>query len=141
MTSTLKITTVMRPIRRHIIHCSASMHGDVKEIRRWHIERGWADIGYHYVIRQDGEVEVGRLLHEVGAHCAGHNADSVGTCLIGTTQFTGAQFAKLHKVHAQLVALFPGITAHGHREFNPGKTCPNFNVASVLNERANHDVA
>jgi hypothetical protein len=59
----------LRPIRRHIIHCSASTQGDVAEIRRWHLARGWNDIGYHFVIRPDGEVEVGRMLHEIGAHC------------------------------------------------------------------------
>lgn len=124
--------TPMRAIRRHIVHCSASTHGDVKEIRRWHQARGWQDIGYHFVIRPDGEVEVGRMLHEMGAHCEGYNRDSIGTCLIGNTEFTPAQFATLRRLHAMLQALFPGITAHGHREFNPHKTCPNFAVAKIL---------
>lgn len=122
----------LRPIRRHIIHCSASTQGDVAEIRRWHLARGWNDIGYHFVIRPDGEVEVGRMLHEIGAHCEGQNRDSIGTCLVGNTQFTSGQFAALKRLHAMLQRLFPGISAYGHREFNPHKTCPNFEVHDVL---------
>lgn len=122
----------MRKIERHIIHCSASEFGDVAEIRQWHLARGWRDVGYHFIIRQDGEIEVGRQLSEIGAHCEGFNATSVGTCLIGNTKFTPAQFASLRKIHAMLQALFPSITPHGHRDFNPHKTCPNFEVAGVL---------
>jgi N-acetylmuramoyl-L-alanine amidase len=122
----------MRPIRKHIVHCSASTHGNVAEIRRWHLARGWSDIGYHYVILPSGEIEVGRTLNQIGAHCEGQNADSIGTCLIGDTTFTEAQFASLRKIHAQLQALFPGLKAYGHRHFNPHKTCPNFEVAAVL---------
>jgi len=122
----------MRPIRRHIIHCSASATGGVAEIRRWHLARGWKDIGYHFVIRPDGEIEVGRMLPDIGAHCEGYNLDSVGTCLIGNSQFSAAQFATLRRLHGMLQTLFPGITAHPHHEFNPHKTCPNFNVAAVL---------
>jgi N-acetylmuramoyl-L-alanine amidase len=125
----------MRKIERHIIHCSASEFGDVAEIRKWHIARGWRDVGYHFVIRQDGEIELGRTLPEIGAHCEGFNATSVGTCLIGTTKFTPAQFARLKKIHTMLQALFPGITYHGHRDFNLHKTCPNFEVAGVLGVR------
>ncbi len=126
------IAPPMRRITRHIIHCSASTFGDVAEIRRWHLARGWRDIGYHFVIRRDGEVEVGRMLPEIGAHCEGFNRDSIGTCLIGDQTFTEAQFTTLRRVHALLCQQFPGLTAHGHRDFNPHKTCPNFQVSTVL---------
>ncbi|MBI1308713.1 MAG: hypothetical protein GC129_02495 [Proteobacteria bacterium] len=122
----------MRVITKHIIHCSDSTHGDVAEIRRWHIARGWHDIGYHFVIRTDGEIEVGRTLDVVGAHCEGHNLDSVGTCLVGVDQFSAGQFAALKRVHAMLAGMFPGIAFYGHRDFNPHKTCPNFEVREVL---------
>lgn len=122
----------MRHVARHIIHCSDSLAGDVKEIRRWHIARGWRDVGYHFIIRTDAEIEVGRTLEEAGAHCEGHNLDSVGTCLIGVKDFTAAQFGALQRVHIMLRQVFPGITAHGHRDFNKGKTCPNFEVGEIL---------
>lgn len=122
----------MRQVTKHIVHCSDSLTGDVAEIRRWHRERGWNDVGYHFVIRRDGEIEVGRTLDMTGAHCEGHNHDSVGTCIVGKGDFTPAQLKALARVDAMLQALFPNIRLHGHREFNAGKTCPNCDVHKVL---------
>ena len=87
----------MRKINEIIIHCSDTQEGcDVtaKDIRRWHTTpkekggRGWRDIGYHYVIRLDGTIELGRPLEKAGAHCIGrkgedHNSHSIGICYIG----------------------------------------------------------
>ena len=87
----------MRKINEIIIHCSDTQEGcDVtaKEIRSWHTApkekggRGWRDIGYHYVIRLDGTIELGRPLEKAGAHCIGrkgedHNSHSIGICYIG----------------------------------------------------------
>jgi N-acetylmuramoyl-L-alanine amidase len=122
----------MRKITKHIVHCSDSPTGDVKAIRGWHKERGWDDVGYHFIIRRDGEIEVGRTLDVVGAHVAGHNTDSIGTCLIGRETFMPVQMDALRRIHGMLQRVFPGISVHGHREFNPGKTCPNFDVHAVL---------
>ena len=75
-----------------------AQHGHrCRDIDRWHRERGWLKIGYHYVIKRDGTVETGRELEEVGAHAKGHNAISVGICMVGglsednepETNFTG----------------------------------------------------
>jgi hypothetical protein len=83
----------MRPLNKIIIHCTAtrpnwwigkSPQQKVNEIRRWHVEdRGWADIGYHYLIDRDGTVIEGRPLSKVGAHAKGHNTGSVGIALFG----------------------------------------------------------
>jgi hypothetical protein len=122
----------MRQINKHIIHCSASNGGNVGLIREWHLARGWDDVGYHFIIRQDGEIEVGRTLDVIGAHCKGHNHDSIGTCLIGDHHFGQAQFAALRRIHAMLEKLFPGIEAFPHNHFNPHKTCPNFDIKDAL---------
>lgn len=122
----------MRTINLHIIHCSDSRIGDVNTIRQWHIERGFADIGYHFVITPDGTIAMGRPISVVGAHCENHNHNSLGTCLIGKNTFTPAQFASLKTLHQQLQALFPGLEARPHNAFNPHKTCPNFNIDEVL---------
>lgn len=54
------------------------------DIKRWHVaERGWGDVGYHFVIDKDGTVFQGRALGQQGAHCKGHNAASIGICYIG----------------------------------------------------------
>ena len=77
----------MREINRIILHCSATPEGrdiDAATIKDWHVNgNGWSDIGYHYVIKLDGDIETGRQLDKVGAHCKGHNKDSIGICYIG----------------------------------------------------------
>lgn len=122
----------MRYVNKHIIHCSDSTHGNVTKIRKWHKEKGWRDIGYHFVILPNGVVELGRPLEQSGAHCKGYNKTSIGTCLIGVNNFTQAQFASLQNLHHTLGALFPNIQPYAHNEFSKRKTCPNFNVKDVL---------
>lgn len=122
----------MRSITKHIIHCSDSEAGDVNLIRQWHLERGFADVGYHFVVRRDGVIELGRQLNTIGAHCENHNHDSIGTCLIGKADFTPAQFASLKALHTQLTSLYPGLLAYPHNAFNTHKTCPNFHIEEVL---------
>ena len=71
----------MRKIKEIIIHCSATREGrdyTVADIDRWHRERGFFCIGYHFVIYRDGSIHVGRSVEEVGAHCKGHNTVSIG---------------------------------------------------------------
>lgn len=77
---------IMRKIKEIIIHCSATREGrdyTVADIDRWHRERGFFCIGYHFVIYRDGSIHVGRSVEEVGAHCKGHNTVSIGVCYIG----------------------------------------------------------
>lgn len=55
----------MRKIDSIIVHCSATKAGQdftAADIDRWHRERGFNGIGYHYVIRLDGRLEKGRKL-------------------------------------------------------------------------------
>ena len=76
----------MRKINEVILHCSATPEGKdfkAKDIRKWHKEKGWQDIGYHYVIDLDGTIEPGRDVDIIGAHCLNHNANSIGICYIG----------------------------------------------------------
>lgn len=122
----------MRSINKHIVHCSDSTFGDVAEIRRWHVARGWRDIGYHFVILPSGEIEAGRPFSEIGAHVRGHNASSVGTCLIGVDAFSEAQFASLRAIDVVLRNIFPDLQTLGHRDLDKYKTCPNFEVKDVI---------
>lgn len=68
---------------RIIVHHSKSGDVSAETIREWHIGRGFSDIGYHFVIRKSGELEVGRPLSTIGAHAKGKNLDSVGVCIVG----------------------------------------------------------
>lgn len=82
----------MRTINEIIIHCSATREGQdfsVKDIDRWHKQRVFLMVGYHYIIRLDGTIEQGRPLEMIGAHCTGHNAHSIGICYIGGLDSNG----------------------------------------------------
>jgi len=132
---------IPRVIKKIIVHCSDSPDNrvtvDAAEIDRWHRERGFAKIGYHYVIKRDGTLETGRREAEIGAHVAGHNADSIGICMVGRTEFDLAQLATLSKLLSFLVLKYK-LTAsdvYGHRDFDKGKTCPNIET-SLLRELA-----
>lgn len=74
-----------RNIEKVIVHHSASGSAvtTVEKIDRWHKERGWSGIGYHYVIYPDGSVNKGRHINKTGAHCKNHNTGSIGICVAG----------------------------------------------------------
>ncbi len=127
-----------------VVHCAATRPDqDIgrAEIDKWHKARGWSGIGYHYVIRRDGSVEVGRPVAEIGAHVEGHNSDSVGICLVGgldrdgqpAPEYTAAQWSSLHGLLVGLHAHYPAAAIVGHRDF-PGvtKACPSFDVSAWL---------
>lgn len=128
------------------VHCSATpptMDIGLKEIRQWHRQRGWVDVGYHFIIRRDGTREIGRPIDVVGAHVEGFNSVSIGICLVGGVNkagkaednFTPAQFAELAKLLTELRALYPGIKFQGHRDFpKVKKDCPSFDVRKWIDE-------
>lgn len=130
-----------RRITEVIVHCSATPAGrDVTaaDIRRWHKEeRGFADIGYHFVVRLDGRVEYGRSLANIGAHCRGHNSRSVGVCYVGGIGSDGrpadtrtpAQRQALLGLLTALRRRFPSASIHGHRDF-AAKGCPSFDATA-----------
>ena len=77
-----------RKFKHIIIHSSATMQGkylDAADIDIMHRDKGWAGIGYNFVVDLDGNVELGRSLKLEGAHCRakGRNKDSIGICYIG----------------------------------------------------------
>lgn len=128
-----------RNINEMILHCSATKEGRdfcAADIRRWHLQRGFNDIGYHFVIKLDGTVERGRDINLAGAHCLHHNRRSIGICYIGGLDRAGrpadtrtpAQRLALPALIRRLRRHHPQATIHGHREFAP-KACPCFNAA------------
>lgn len=135
----------MRKINQIIVHCSATAEGKnfhAKDIDRWHRERGFTCIGYHYVIDLDGTVETGRPLETIGAHTKGFNANSIGVCYIGGLAADGktpkdtrtaAQRTALVKLIHELQARYPDATVHGHREF-AAKACPCFDAYKEYKE-------
>jgi N-acetylmuramoyl-L-alanine amidase len=128
----------MRKIDKIIIHCSATKEGQhvtVATIDKWHKERKFNEIGYHYVIYLDGSVHPGRDISKVGAHCDGYNTTSIGICYIGGLDISGnpkdtrtaPQRQALRDLVEKLKKEYPDATVHGHREF-ANKACPCFDV-------------
>lgn len=180
-----------RNVNLIVIHCSATSSGKplvsgfigapgyrncAQVIDRWHAERGFqrreqaraafnpglGHIGYHFVVDVTGEVFTGRDVQEMGAHAAGHNAASIGICLVGGVEpqgrYTQAQWTSLARVVEwqalqHVIPLAPPLRngdivwrgVCGHRDLSPDsngdgkidsrdwlKTCPGFNVAAWL---------
>lgn len=137
----------MRQINEIIIHCTATESGhdySVKTIDKWHRQKGFTQIGYHYIIHLDGEIEKGRDVELIGAHCKGHNRHSVGVAYVGGLYCgqpkdtrTAAQKWSLLKLIDDLMERYPTITKiSGHNEYSR-KACPCFDVANFL---ATHNV-
>lgn len=134
----------MRKITEIIIHCADTPEGrddKAADIERWHRQRGLDRIGYHYVIDLDGTIEPGRDLECVGAHCKGHNTQSVGICYIGGADVsmkpkdtrTPEQKASLLLLLKFLRAKYPDAEIYGHRDF-ANKSCPSFDAKTEYAE-------
>lgn len=145
----------MRQINLVVIHCSATRPNQdigAYDIDIWHKNRGFAKIGYHYVITRDGQTQRGRHVSEVGAHVKGHNAKSIGICLVGgindagkaENNFTDKQFDALKELLVSLRQQF-AFSILGHRDLSPDldkdgvvekhewmKECPSFDVRTWL---------
>jgi N-acetyl-anhydromuramyl-L-alanine amidase AmpD len=131
--SALGMKKSKRVITDIVIHCTASKPGSnltAADIRRSHIrERGWADIGYHYVVRIDGTVENGRDIDKIGAHVSGYNSHSIGIVYVGGLDANGkpkdtrneAQKNALLNLLLDLRKLYPKAKISGHRDFSPDK--------------------
>ena len=146
----------MRNIDSIIVHCSATKAGQdftATDIDRWHRERGFNGIGYHYVVRLDGKLEKGRDVSLAGAHCKGWNKRSIGICYIGGLDENGrpadtrtnAQKRVLYQIIMDLQREYNILQVLGHRDTSPDlngdgviepyeyvKVCPCFDVKEFL---------
>jgi N-acetylmuramoyl-L-alanine amidase len=126
-----------RKVARVFLHCSASdnpAHDDVSVMRKWHLEKGWADVGYHYFIKKDGTVQKGRNLELTPSAQKGYNTNSIAICLHGLdkSKFTPEQFKALRIMCFNFNFKYQGkITFHGHCEVS-AKACPVFDYKKVL---------
>lgn len=134
----------MREINEIIIHCADTPEGrnfTVEDIDRWHKQRGWKGIGYHYVIYLDGSIHKGREQSQVGAHCKGHNKNSIGICYIGGRGKDGnikdtrteAQKESLLDLLRSLKCRYPNAKIYGHRDF-ANKECPSFDATKEYSD-------
>lgn len=131
----------MRKIDKIILHCTATPEGrevTVADVTAWHKERGFRTIGYHYLVYLDGTVVRGRREEEIGAHCLGQNAGSIGVCYVGGLDSRGkpkdtrtaVQRVALRNLVEGLQRRYPHATLHGHNEF-AAKACPCFKISDL----------
>jgi N-acetylmuramoyl-L-alanine amidase len=140
----------MSDVKYIVVHCAATnpkMDIGVDKIREWHLERGFLDVGYHFVIRRNGGVEYGRDITTPGAHARGFNRSSIGVCLVGgvdkfnkpKNNFTDEQFESLKKVVEALKESFPEAEVLGHRDLpDVKKACPSFDVKPWYDKEFNN---
>ena len=136
----------MRTITLIVIHCSAvrtNQTSSVAQIDTWHRQRGFKlGIGYHYVVRRNGQIEQGRPEWMVGAHCKNHNKYSIGVCYEGGLNCldlpadtrTPEQKAALRQLLTELHSRYPKAVIVCHHDLNPMKDCPC--IESVTKEYA-----
>lgn len=130
----------MRNITEIIVHCTATPAGrtvSAAEVDRWHRQRGFESIGYHYLIGLDGTIEAGRPEERMGAHCAGHNSNSIGVCYVGgcdrlmkpADTRTGPQRLAIERLLKSLRVRYPQARIISHRDL-AATACPAFDATS-----------
>ncbi len=114
-----------------IVHHSATEQGNMEVFRKFHLSKGWDDVGYHYVITNgnggpDGEIQAGRPVEKQGAHAKGRNHDSIGICLVGEDHFTEKQIESLLTLLVTLCNKYnlEYKTIQPHHENCPGPGLP-----------------
>ncbi len=129
----------MRAINKLIVHCSATREGQnisKETIKHWHLARGFNDIGYHFYIDIEGNIYKGRDIAKMGAHCKGHNRNSIGICYCGGVEADGKtpkdtrtdkQKESLLAVLRTLRAMYPDACIYSHNDF-ANKACPSFDA-------------
>ena len=129
-----------------VIHCSQTRPSqkdvDAKWIDRLHRGNGWLKIGYAIVITRLGEIQRGREDDEVQAAVKGYKHTSFNRCIIGGAKeeywkeaednFTAEQWESLKKELTRLVKKYPDAKIVGHRDLDPNKFCPSFDVRDYL---------
>ena len=108
----------------------SDMSARVRQIQNWHMDHnGWADIGYHFLVGQDGRVYEGRPMSIVGAHVRGSNTDNIGIAVIGNftnDEPTGIQLRTLKALISAICKMhyIKAVNISGHRDYHSKNTCP-----------------
>ena len=112
-----------------ILHHAEASRASVEDVNSWHIERGWAGIGYHYYVRKDGTIWRGRPEWAVGAHAVGHNDKSIGICCEGaymTETMPAAQLSALKGLICDIMSRYGNLELLRHKDVN-STDCPGVN--------------
>ena len=131
----------MRQITEIIVHSTATpsgMRATASDIDRWHRQKGYDGIGYHFVVLHDGTIQAGRAVATIGAHCKGHNEHTIGVAYVGglnsskqsSDTRTQAQKLSLTALIKSLISQYPTIRkVSGHRDYC-NTACPSFDASA-----------
>ena len=134
------------------LHHADSMKCTAQDVDRWHKNRGWAGIGYHFFVRKNGEIYRGRPINTIGAHVSGANSNSIGICAEGDysveTKMPDAQKIAIAELLDYLKSNFyPNAKIVGHRDIGSSQ-CPGYyyplkelqNYKSVINKNESEEL-
>jgi len=126
----------VRGVKEIFVHHSASARpedDDISVMRKWHLERGYQDVGYHYFITSGGVIQPGRNLELIPAAQGGHNTGTIAICLSGVgSAFSDAQFDALRVLCKEINKAYAGaVTFHGHKEVYATE-CPHYDYKKIL---------
>jgi len=118
-----------------VLHHAEASICTAQDIHQWHLNNGWAGIGYHYFVRKDGSIYRGRPRDALGAHCQGWNDWSVGICAEGdymTETMPQAQENAIIELCHELLSIYSSAQIVGHRDLN-ATSCPgdNYPLAEI----------
>lgn len=153
-------TTERNRIRGLIVHHTdtyENMNTDAAEIDRWHKQKGFSEIGYHFVIRRDGSITKGRDITKSGAHTSakdangrGFNSFTIGIAFVGgligdssaggrqrsSSTFTIAQWNAFDEFIRAWLQVFPDSFVRGHKDVQPAnRTDPEFDVVQYVSNK------
>ena len=128
-----------------ILHHAEASKCTVQDVHSWHLNNGWAGIGYHYFIRKDGSVYKGRPDGAIGSHCQGSNTGSLGICFEGNYMketIPTAQYNAGIDLIKYLRGKYGNLTIYGHKDLL-ATACPGdkFPLADFKNLKENEEKA
>ena len=109
-----------------ILHHAAAKECSPVDIHQWHLNNGWACIGYHFVVRKNGKVFRGRPEDTVGAHTSNFNSTSIGICFEGDFRYetpSNAQIKAGQELVAYLRQKYNIDSVKKHNDYN-NTSCP-----------------
>lgn len=124
------------------VHHAAADELSIYDIHEMHLARGYAGVGYHYLVRKDGSIYPGRPIETVGAHASGRNYDTIGICFEGNYDQTKtmplAQLNAGKELVASLKKTYGIDVVLAHKEINatacPGRYFPFEEIATARPE-------
>jgi len=119
-----------------IVHHSLS-HKDttIDEVKQWHADRGFDDIGYHFFIPWGGQYQRGRDIRLVGAHAKGKNGNSIGICFAGDFRKYGPSSSQINEFVVLvncLKTVYGNLDIVPHREYDNPCPGPKFDLDYTL---------